>query len=341
METGINVSEINKNGPLISVIVPIYNIEQELPACLDSICSQTYRNLEIILVDDGSGDRSGSIADEYAQKDPLRVKVIHQENQGVAAARLNGLSTASGEWIGFVDGDDCIEPDMYSRLLVNGLFYQADISHCGYQSVVNGGERIHYFYNTGDRLIQEGNKGLRDLLEGHFIEPSLGNKLYHRSLFKHLLAKYDCSQQIRINEDLLMNYYLFKVSRRAVYEDFCLYHYIVRSSSATRSGFRAYKVLDPVKVWSIILKDVDSELKDIAWGKYLSACRNAYAVLQGKDVYKNKSKALRKGLLRNRDKWYLLSGKSRIRLSLLLLAPALHNILYHFYERYLQKTIYE
>ena len=109
---------IKDNQPhLISVIVPVYNVEKYLRQCLDSIINQTYRNLEIILVDDGSTDSSGIICDEYAQID-ARIKVIHKENGGLSSARNAGLDvcTSGGDFIAFVDSDDWLEPDMYERL---------------------------------------------------------------------------------------------------------------------------------------------------------------------------------------------------------------------------------
>ena len=99
--------------PKISVIVPVYKVEPYLRKCLDSIINQTYRNLQIILVDDGSPDNCGAICDEYASKDS-RIEVIHEENGGVSAARNAGLKLAAGDYIGWVDSDDWIEPDMYA-----------------------------------------------------------------------------------------------------------------------------------------------------------------------------------------------------------------------------------
>ena len=101
---------------MISVIVPVYNVEPYLRKCLDSILAQTYRNLEILVIDDGSTDGSGRICDEYAGRDE-RIKVFHTENHGLSCARNLGLDNANGEWIGFVDSDDWIEPDMYEVLL--------------------------------------------------------------------------------------------------------------------------------------------------------------------------------------------------------------------------------
>ena len=97
---------------LVSVIIPAYNIEDYIGRCLDSIISQTYKNLEIIVVDDGSRDRTGEILDNYAKKD-RRIKVIHKENGGVSSARNKGIEVAEGDYIGFIDGDDLIEPEMY------------------------------------------------------------------------------------------------------------------------------------------------------------------------------------------------------------------------------------
>ena len=101
---------------MLSVIVPVYNVEAYLPRCVDSILAQSYSNLEVILVDDGAKDASGAICDAYAAKDP-RVKVIHKENGGLSSARNAGLDIALGEYIAFVDSDDWIEPDAYQHLL--------------------------------------------------------------------------------------------------------------------------------------------------------------------------------------------------------------------------------
>ena len=106
----------SKKNPLISVIVPVYKVEQYLHRCVDSILAQTYTNLEIILIDDGSPDRSGAICDEYAAKDS-RIRVIHQKNAGLGAARNAGLDVCSGEYIAFVDSDDTLPEDALEQLI--------------------------------------------------------------------------------------------------------------------------------------------------------------------------------------------------------------------------------
>ena len=130
----------------ISVIVPVYNVAEDLPRCLDSIFAQTHPDIEIVAVNDGSPDNSGEILACYAANNP-NIRVIHKENGGVTSARLRGIQEASGEWIGFIDGDDEIEPDMYERLMDNARKFSADISHCGYQMCFADG-RVNYFHRA-------------------------------------------------------------------------------------------------------------------------------------------------------------------------------------------------
>lgn len=131
----------------ISVIVPVYNVEQYLPQCLDSIINQTYKNLEIICVDDGSPDNSGKILDEYAKKDK-RIKVIHQENQGVSVARNTGLDNATGEYIGFVDPDDWIEANYYETLIHSAKENNADVVQCGYKTYCDKIDKVVVWKKT-------------------------------------------------------------------------------------------------------------------------------------------------------------------------------------------------
>lgn len=125
-------------APLISVIVPVYNVEEYLTKCIDSIINQTYTNLEIILVDDGSTDRSLKICNEYLQKD-ARVKVIHKENGGVTSARKAGLLQAAGEYVTYVDGDDWLERDAYSVIYERGIKFGVDMVQTGVIAEFPGG----------------------------------------------------------------------------------------------------------------------------------------------------------------------------------------------------------
>ena len=239
---------------LVSVIVPAYNIELYIGRCLDSILNQSYQSLEIIVVDDGSTDETGKIIDQYAAKDS-RIIPIHKENGGVSSARLTGISKATGSYIGFVDGDDYIEPEMYEHLLENALKYHADISHCGYRMIFPD---YHYYDYYGTQILkeQDHNEALFDLLLGNQIEPSLWNKLFHRKMLSSFQDSSLWDSEIRINEDLLMNYLCFKEANKSVYEDKTYYHYILRKGSAATSRQERYKLIDPLKVITIIKNDV-------------------------------------------------------------------------------------
>lgn len=242
-----------KGSTLITVIVPCYNIENLIVSTVKTICNQSYQNLEIILVNDGSEDSTANVLDELAKTDN-RIRIIHKENGGVTSARLEGVRSARGEWIGFVDGDDAIDPDMYERLLKNAIESKADISHCGYRMVFPS--HVDYYYNTGLRAEHDKITGLQELLSGSRIEPGLCNKLFHKSLFHSLLHDGKMDLSIKNMEDLLMNFYLFQEANKSVYEDFCPYHYMVRENSAATGKGSAKKLEDPLKVFSIIRENV-------------------------------------------------------------------------------------
>lgn len=248
---------------LVSVIIPAYNIEDYIGRCLDSIISQTYKNLEIIVVDDGSRDYTGEILDNYAKKD-RRIKVIHKENGGVSSARNKGIEAAEGDYIGFIDGDDLIESEMYKTLVDLLEEENADIAHCGYQMVFP--DRIDYYHNTGKKKIQTTEEGLKDLLSGEMIEPGLVNKLYKKELIKNCRL----DETVKINEDLLMNYQLFKLSQKSVYYDITPYSYMIRSSSATGANSLITKREDALRVLNQIKDDcINNNLLSIIYKRYI------------------------------------------------------------------------
>lgn len=254
---------------LISIIVPAYNLEQYIESCLRSILNQTYKNIEIIVVDDGSTDSTAEIIDAMAQEN-RRIVTIHKENGGVSSARQAGIDKATGDYIGFVDGDDFVEPEMYEHLLENLLKYDADISHCGYQMVFPDGH-VDMYYNTGKIVEQSHSQGITDLLEGIFVEPGLVNKLFKHSIVSGFATSSLWDTTIRINEDLLMNYLFFSKADKSIYEDIPFYHYILRKGSATTSKKQLYKINDPVRVANCIMKDLignDAQFK-IAYKRYL------------------------------------------------------------------------
>lgn len=248
----------------ISIIVPIYNIEKYLPRCLESILAQTYKDIEVILVDDGSVDNSGRIADTYANKDQ-RIKVIHQINKGVSAARNAGLDLATGDYIGFVDGDDYIEPDMYEILMQIMDEQQVDIAHCGYQMVYPS--RVDYYYNTKEKQKMNREEGVFEILKGRKVEPGLWNKLYKAELFKQVRLPVGIAE----TEDLLCNFELFSLAESSYFYDVSKYHYILRSGSATNEILSEKKRRDRYYVVSSIMSNVNHNdaYYAIAYERYL------------------------------------------------------------------------
>lgn len=312
---------------LVSVIIPAYNIEKYIGRCLDSVLAQTYENLEIIVVDDGSSDDTGKILDDYEEKDS-RIKVIHKENGGVSSARNKGLDMAAGDYIGFVDGDDLIAPEMYETL-VNLLEEEdADIAHCGYQMVFP--DRVDYYYNTGKRKVQTTEEGLKDLLSGEMIEPALYNKLYKRKLFDNNRL----DESLKINEDLDINYRLFKKSQKAVYQDETLYSYMIRKNSATGSNTIIRKNEDSFKVIQRIQTDCkeQKEIYMIAYRRYIyllmAICRMS---IKQKEYQKLKRDILKKEL-KTKDFKYYISLKLRIMSFLSCYFPVIMRCIYKVYD---------
>lgn len=206
---------------LVSVIVAVYNIEEYLPRCVDSILAQTYRNLEIILVDDGSKDQSGSICDSYAEKD-RRIKVIHKKNGGLSDARNAGMDAASGEYIGFVDGDDWIDPNMYEMLFSALKDKRADLAVCRYRQI----SRTRTLDGSVDRAIlfeaQEALQVYVEEREEYAIQNAAWNKLYRKELLEGNLFP-----EGRWYEDIVFATEALARAGRCIYLDIALYNYII------------------------------------------------------------------------------------------------------------------
>lgn len=326
---------------MISVIVPAYNIRDYIGRAVDSILAQTYSEIEIIIVDDGSTDGTAEVIDNYATQNPAKIRALHIPNGGVTNARLTGISCASGDWIGFVDGDDEIEPDMYERLLTNALKYHADISHCGYQMVFSDG-RVNYFHDTGGLVQQDKLTGLKDLLAGSVIEPGLWNKLFRKTLFHRLLHGNLMDLSIKINEDLLMNFYLFREAERSVFEDFCPYHYIVRNTSASRQKLNEHKIYDPIKVKEQILAAAPNAIQEKAQRAYLSTCINVYnsMILTTQPELEKDRQNVRQMIISHWDLASCLSKKQHLLARLIRYVPGLYKPIYQFYSIHILKSPY-
>ena len=209
--------------PLLSIIVPVYKVENYLQKCIDSILAQTFTDFELILVDDGSPDDCPALCDATAEKD-ARVRVIHQKNGGLSAARNAGLDAARGAWIGFVDSDDYIEPEMYEVLYQAVQSTGADLALCDYAEVDEAGKPcppMHVSLSEGELTGQK----LLKRASGLMVQLAW-NKLYRRAIFTQL--RYP---EGKLNEDLFLIPEVCLQIQKAVVVPKALYYYVQRGGS--------------------------------------------------------------------------------------------------------------
>lgn len=317
-----------KDMELISVIIPVFNTAPYLKRCMDSILNQTWTNLQIIAVDDGSTDRSGDILDEYQAKDP-RVAVLHQENRGVSAARNAGLKLATGDYIGFIDSDDAAHSSLYEMLLQLAKQYDAPIAHCGYRRIAQDGSTKD-ISGTDTLLVQDQRQAMECLLLGKHFVSGLWNKLFHRSLVDGVFFRED----IKINEDLLFVYQLFKKADKSVYLDRSLYFMYERRESATGSGTGQEKrEKDLLVVAKQIAEDSQNTgYEEAAWIRYIEILAIEYGWKLARKERQG-AEAIRRVLLETKWKNCRFRFKFRIKLMMLLYAPILYRVTDCAYRR--------
>lgn len=219
-----------KENALISVIVPVYAVERYLPKCVGSILNQTYPNLEVILVDDGSPDGCGSLCDEFASKDS-RVRVIHKSNGGLSDARNAGIDIASGDYLAFVDADDWVEPDTYETMLALAKKYDAKIVCAGrYDEDSGSGAQTLGLCPEKEELIS-GKEAVRRILRWEHMDSSACDKLYARELFAAI--RYPVG---RVVEDVATTYRLVLLAGGVAMLQKPVYHYCHREQSITTAS---------------------------------------------------------------------------------------------------------
>ncbi|MBR4674696.1 MAG: glycosyltransferase [Victivallales bacterium] len=217
--------------PLISVIVPVFQVEDYLDKCISSIIAQSYRNLEIILVDDGSQDNCPAICDKYQLEDS-RIKVIHKENGGLSRARNAGLKIATGDYIGFVDSDDWIEPNMYEILMSALQDSKADIAVGNYQVEPSKTNDISTDVRFSERKLFSSTEALQMIIDGEKLVYSfVWNKLYTKTVITNLFFT-----EGRIYEDILWTPKILGNAKSLVYIDCPFYHYRLRAESLTHNN---------------------------------------------------------------------------------------------------------
>lgn len=233
-----------QGNKLVSVIIAAYNIEDYLPRCMDSLLAQTYRPMEIILVDDGSTDRTAAICDRY-ENEYEWVKVIHRKNGGLSAARNSGLNIAQGDFIGYVDGDDWIEPEMYEAMVNACIETGAQIAACNYREIGEGGEEVH---PSGRRLELNMREAMDLFINGNSqpcIYNSVWSKLYDRETIKDLRFV-----EGKSSEDIMYTTWAIAKAQKCVLIDEAYYNYVVdRSGSIMNVKLAERRFQDEIPFW--------------------------------------------------------------------------------------------
>ncbi len=225
---------------LISVIVPVYNVEEYLEKCVGSIINQTYKNLEIILVDDGSPDRCPEMCDEFARIDD-RIMVIHKENGGQGSARNRALDVAKGEYIAFVDSDDFLEADMYENMVEAIERTDSDISLCGF--ITHSGLRSVKSPVPKDEYVFQGSEEiLKNYFSSPYVDGSPCNKLFRSEVFEDIRFPEGVAR-----EDVYIMHHLFARCNRAVHTGKNFYNYNIREGSSEHQKFHP-KFLVSIKI---------------------------------------------------------------------------------------------
>lgn len=229
---------------LVSVIVAAYNIEDYLPRCLDSLLTQTYSSLEIILVDDGSTDGTAAICDRY-EAEHKSVRVIHRKNGGLSAARNSGLDIARGDFIGYVDGDDWVEPGMYEAMVNACVETGAQIATCNYREIGEGGEKVH---PSGKRVELTMREAMDLFLGGdtkYRIYNSVWSKLYDREVVKDIRFV-----EGKSSEDIMYTTWAITKARKCVLLDEAYYNYVVdRNGSIMNVKLAERRFQDEIPFW--------------------------------------------------------------------------------------------
>lgn len=315
---------------VISVIVPTYNSEKTIERCLLSILKQTYENLEVIVVNDGSSDSTETICEKMASYDS-RLKVITIKNGGVSHARNIGIDNAKGDYITFVDSDDYIDKEMYKNLI--DLFdTNVDIVHCSYKNVDELGNILSVVGSKSKQIKMNHDEGMECLLAGRYFAGGMCNKLYRTKLFCNVRLK----ENIKFNEDILANYYLFDNANNTVYSDEPFYNYVANADSSTHLAIGVFACTQIVQVSKLMMEEsIGKPYYAVAQNRVAFFLLNLYrnCVFAPKKENKQIAKQVYKELSHYKSKGLYSRKKDRISIVLLRCFPHLYSKLYKTYDK--------
>lgn len=256
--------------PKISIILPVYNVEKYLERCVESLINQTHKNIEIILVDDGSKDNSGKLCDELAQRDS-RIVVYHKENGGLSDARNYGIDKSTSDYVGFVDSDDFVDEDMYEILLANLLKYDSEISFCRLNDVYN--DEIKKDNTENNPYLMTSEQAIKMVLEAKIFSVTAVNKLYKKSLFDQI--RFDKG---KIAEDAFIMVDLLSRCEKIAATEAKKYYYMHRENSITTQKFTP-KFLNVIEAYEKNAKIVSDKYPDLKYQADTRICWAYFYVL--------------------------------------------------------------
>lgn len=315
----------------LTVVVPAYNAEKTIKRCLDSILSQTYSNLEVLLINDGSKDGTEDICLKIAENDN-RLKVITIPNGGVSHARNVGIEKSIGELITFVDADDFIDADMYQTLIDTMEEYNAPIVHCSYKNVDENEHILSVVGDNGKVIVQDHDEAMSCLVQGKLFAGGLWNKIYKITLFDNIRL----DETIKFNEDVLANIYLFDLVDKSVYIDKPFYNYVAVESSSTHSANAVKAGEQYLYVSNLILEiSKNKPYERYAYTRIANNLMNLYrAYIFSKDKnYKNKKKKTMKEIKEYKFRGFYNNKRDKILYLLYRYVPHLFKFAFSFYDK--------
>ena len=258
-----------KEEKKISIIIPIYNVEKYLPACVESILQQTYKNLEVILVDDGSPDRCPVICDELAQKDD-RIRVIHQKNKGLSGARNTGIDNAQGDYLIFVDSDDTVEQTLVEELYTYAEKWNCAIVACGRNYIFEDGQIVCKIAHDESKVYGF-EEAMQEMNSFRLFDMSAWAKIYRKELFEDIRFP-----EGKLSEDYYIMYKLFDKAQTIGYVAKPLYNYLQRQSSISRNKKINHDFADAAKKQMEFLDDKYPQMSVLGHTAYASANLTVY-----------------------------------------------------------------
>jgi len=317
---------------LVSVIIPVYNVENYLNRCVESVINQTYKNLEIILIDDGSTDNSGEICDKLKKKDD-RIIVIHKENGGLSSARNAGIDIAKGKYITFIDSDDFVDVSTIDKSIKKMKNNNADILVFNRYYYYENGNKLLRFKIIDKDLVMNSEQAIYEMNNYNNFDMSACCKIFNMNLFKEIRFPIG-----KISEDFYVMYLLFDNAKKIVYTSEPLYYYFQRNGSISKSAKLRYDFVDAAYQQMIYIEKKYPNLKACVHASYASANMTIYNILimMGGKCTKEELMKLRDNVKCNYkyilqcDSW---SFSKRVQAYLFINSIFLYNIVYKLFKK--------